>query len=254
MTKQPIRAAQAGQGSQNVRVACINQATVPLGKYSFDALTAALQKCYTQFFVPVWGYNLTLYNVPKGGKAKADEWQILYIDTADEAGALGYHDLTTKGQPVSKIFVKTTIADGEEVSVTACHEVFEMAIDPLANLWAQAPNGILHAYEMCDAVEEDTFLVDGIPMSNFLHPSYFEPFTHPKGTKYDHLGKLTAPFTMTKGGYQIHMKGGAVTEVFGSVEKRQRFAKSNRVGHRSEHRKALMGQPHRCIAPIASDA
>jgi hypothetical protein len=29
------------------------------------------------------------------------------------ANALGYHDLTHKGQPISKIFVETTLADSE---------------------------------------------------------------------------------------------------------------------------------------------
>jgi hypothetical protein len=79
-----------------------------------------------------------------------------------------------------------------------------MAIDPLANLWAEN-GGKLYAYEMSDPVEEDTFEVDGVPMSNFVHPSWFEPFKHPAGTKFDHLGKLKKPFSMTKGGYMIVM-------------------------------------------------
>ena len=44
---------------------------------------------------------------------------------------------------------------------------------------------------MSDPVEEDIFLVDGIEMSNFVHPAWFEPFKHPPGTKFDHLGLLT---------------------------------------------------------------
>ena len=55
-----IHAAQAGQGGP-VTVACINQATVALG-VPFDKLTAALQKCYDEYFLPVWGYPLKLYN------------------------------------------------------------------------------------------------------------------------------------------------------------------------------------------------
>ena len=69
-----------------------------------------------------------------------------------------------------------TIADKQLVSVTACHELFEMLIDPVANLWAQAADGTEYAYEMCDPVEEDTILVDAVQMSNFVHPSWFEPF------------------------------------------------------------------------------
>jgi hypothetical protein len=227
-----VRAAQAGQGGV-VHIACVNHATVDLG-VPFDKLTAALQKCYERYFYRVWGYPVHLYNTDT---PKRSDWQFLYFDDADEAGALGYHDLTKDGQPVSKVFVKTTIDDGQLVSVTACHELFEMAIDPLANLWAEAPDGTEYAYEMCDAVEEDTFLVDGIPMSNFVHPSWFEPFNHPPGTKFDHLGKLTAPFSMTKGGYVIIKKNGRVDNVFGSKSKKARFAKEPRTGHRSEYRK-----------------
>jgi hypothetical protein len=227
-----IRAAQAGQGGA-VTVACINKATVDLG-VPFDKLTATLQKCYNQYFLPVWGYPLTLYNT---SKAKRSDWQFVYFDDADSAGALGYHDLTQKGQPISKIFVKTTIADKQQVSVTACHELFEMAIDPIANLWAEAKDGTEYAYEMCDAVEDDTFNVDGVPMSNFLHPSWFEPFKHPPGTKFDHLGRLKKPFSMTKGGYVIIKKKGKVTETFASKAKQKSFAKEDREGHRSEYRK-----------------
>jgi len=227
-----IFAAQAGQGGP-VSIACINKATVDLG-VPFDKLTAALQKCYDQYFVPVWGYPVSLYNTKA---ARPSDWQLIYFDNADQAGALGYHDLTKDGQPVSKIFVKTTLADKELVSVTACHELFEMAIDPIANLWADAADGTESAYEMCDPVEEDTFEVDGVQMSNFLHPAWFEPFQHPPGTKFDHLGRLTKPFTMTKGGYMILKKKGKVSQTFGFKAKEKRFAKEDRVGHRSEYRK-----------------
>jgi hypothetical protein len=229
-----IRAAQAGQGGA-VSIACINIAKTPLG-VDFDKLTAALQKCYDTTFVPVWGYPVTLYNTEV---AKPSDWQLIYFDDADQAGALGYHDLTKKGQPVSKIFVKTTIDAHEQVSVTACHELFEMAIDPVANLWAQADDGTEYAYEMCDPVEEDVFDVDGVPMSNFVHPAWFEPFKHPPGTKYDHLGKLKAPYTMTKGGYMITMVKGKVAQKFGSKAKEKRFAEEDRRGHRSEYRKPI---------------
>ena len=74
-------------------------------------------------------------------------------------------------------------------------------------------------------------------MSNFVHPAWFEPFKHPPGTKFDHLGLLKKPFSMTKGGYVIIKKKGKVTEVFGSKAKEKRFAKEDRLGHRNEYRK-----------------
>jgi len=72
---------------------------------------------------------------------KLSDWQFIYFDDADATGALGYHELTKDGQPVSKVFVKTTLADNELVSVTASHELFEMTIDPIANLWSEAADG-----------------------------------------------------------------------------------------------------------------
>ena len=131
-----VHAAKAGHGGP-VTIACINKATVDLG-VPFDRLTAALQKCYDEHFLPIWGYPVKLYNTTV---AEHSDWQFVYFDDADTAGALGYHDLTKGGQPVSKIFVKTTLADNQVVSVTACHELFEMAIDPIANLWAEAADG-----------------------------------------------------------------------------------------------------------------
>lgn len=228
-----IHAAQAGQGGP-VTIACINHATVDLG-VPLANLTTALQKCYDQHFLPVWGYPVKLYIATE---PKPSDWQFLYFDNADQAGALGYHDLTKDGQPVSKIFVKTTLDDNQLVSVTACHELFEMAIDPIANLWAEAADGTEYAYEMSDPVEEDTFLVDGIEMSNFVHPSWFEPFQHPKGTKFDHLGLLKKPFSMTKGGCVIFKRKGKVSQAYGSKAKERRFHKEDRRGHRSEFRKS----------------
>ena len=158
-----VHSAQAGQGGP-VRIACMNLAKGDLGA-PFDKLTATLQKCYDEYFLPIWGYPVTLYNTTG---PQSSDWQFVYFDNADTAGALGYHDITKNGQPVSKVFVETTLAAHEVVSVTACHELFEMVIDPIANLWAQADDGTEYAYEMCDPVEEDTFSVDGIGMSNFL--------------------------------------------------------------------------------------
>jgi hypothetical protein len=227
-----VRTSKAGH-SGPVTIACINHATVDLG-VPLAKLIAALQKCYDQHFLPVWGYPVRLYVATE---AKPSDWQLVFFDDATQAGVLGYHALTKDGQPAASVFVKSTLAVKQPVSVVACHELLEMAIDPVANLWAQAADGTEYAYEVSDAVEEDTFAVDGIQMSNFLHPSWFEPFQHPKGTKFDHLGLLKAPFTMTKGGYAVVKQKQQVKQVFGSRAKEKRFAHEDRRGHRSEYRK-----------------
>ena len=204
-----------GRSMKPVRIACINYAEQTISGRMMSKLTAALQKCYNKHFLPVWGYPLTL--------------------DADQQLVTGRHELTHCRQPISKIFVKA-LGD-EPVSVAASHELFEMVLDPMANLWADKNRNTQYAYEVCDAVEEDPFVVNGLPMSNFVYPSWFEPFRHPRGTKFDHKGTLKEPFSMTEGGYVIKkVNGRKVIKAFGSPEKRRRFAKEDRRGHRSEFR------------------
>jgi hypothetical protein len=42
--------------------------------------------------------------------------------------------------PLSKVFVKTTLADGELVSVSASHELVEMLVDPAINMMTTGPD------------------------------------------------------------------------------------------------------------------
>ena len=213
-------------------VACINKATVGLG-VDFAKLVPALQKFLDNCFVPVWGAPakvISAKTVPAGA------WGIYFLDNADQADALGYHDLTADGLPLSKVFVKTTLADKQKVSVTACHELAEMMIDPAINLWAEAPDGTHYAYEMCDAVEESEFLIDGIAMSDFVYPAYFEGFRKPKSVQFDYLKKVSKPFQILPGGYAIIDKKGKQSQIFGSMAKAKRFAREDRRQHRSAFR------------------
>jgi hypothetical protein len=226
------RRALLGRSLKPVRIACINCAEKIIDKRTMRKLTAALQKCYDAHFLPVWGYPVELYVT---SKPKRSDWQLVYFDKASNKKMLGRHELTYRGQPISKIFMESL--DGEPYSVAASHELFEMVLDPMANLWADQNRNTQFAYEVCDAVEEESFKVGGFEMSNFVYPSWFEPFKHPPGTRFDHLGSLTAPFTMTEGGYVIKkVNGRKVIRAFGSPEKKRRFAKEDRRGHRSEFR------------------
>ena len=221
-----------GRSMKPIRIACINYARESINNSEMSQLTAALQKCYDKHFLPVWGYPVDLYVTRK---PKRTDWQLVYFDDASHKNMLGRHELTHRGQPISKIFL-AALGD-EPVSMAASHELFEMVLDPMANLWADQTRHTQYAYEVCDAVEEEYFLVDGFRMSNFVYPSWFEPFKHPRGTKFDHKGTLKAPFSMTEGGYVIKkVNGRKVIKAFGSAEKRRRFAKEDRRGHRSEFR------------------
>jgi len=218
---------------QTPSIACFNRATTPLG-LNLDKLLAALQKFVDVRVAPVWGTPARL--VRSTGFLPGD-WAIVFLDTADAPGALAYHDLTPDGFPLSKVFVKTILDDNSSVSVATSHELVEMLVDPAINLWSNGPErGVFYAYESADPVEEQSFPVDGIAMSDFVYPSYFESFHKAGSTQFDEMKKTNRPFQLLKGGYQIIFKKGRETQIFGSKAKAKRFAKEDRRGHRSQYR------------------
>jgi hypothetical protein len=209
-------------------IACFNQAKTPLG-VDFDRLIAALQRFVDDNFVPVWGTPAKLVKT-RGFRKGA--WALAFLDRADVANALGYHDLTPDGFPLSKVFVQTTVEDRQLVSVTASHELAEMLVDPAINLCAVGPNNVIYAYETGDPVEETTITVDRIPMTNFVYPSWFEDFHKAGSTRFDQARKVKRPFQILAGGYMSVFKNGKWTQVFGSKAKRRRMRREERRTNR----------------------
>ena len=178
---------------------------------------ALLGQVNTQFALPPpFGHGLQVASVrvgsaptlPQivGGKKldgpQPDEWAMIFMAKPDIPGAYGYHDRTPSGQPVLKCFPLLDKRDGHPWQVTASHELLETLKDPELSLCAQGPDGNIWAYEVCDAVEADSYLVNNVPVSNFNTPCYFEPPEDMTGKKYDWLGKLNGPVpAMTAGGY-----------------------------------------------------
>jgi hypothetical protein len=232
MPNRPILA--AFDRGQVPTIACFNKAKTPLG-VDFGKLCEALQAFLDEHFIPVWG---TPAKVVKTAGFLKGAWAMAFLDDADVQGALGYHDLTPDGFPFSKIFVRTTVGAGQKVSVTACHELAEMLVDPAINLCASDQKGAIYAYESCDAVEELEFPVKGVAMSDFVYPAWFEGFRKPRSAQFDHLKKVKKPFEILKGGYMSVFKDGRWSQIFGSPAKRQRFQREDRRGHRTELRGA----------------
>lgn len=226
----PTRAA-FNQG-QKPTICLINKAKLSLGT-SLPAMCAALQKYVDDHFAPVWG---TPCRLTTATKPLRNAWALIFLDNPDVADAFGYHDLTSDGLPLLKVFVKVCQDNGEAVSVTASHELAEALVDPAVNIWCDGPKGTMWAYETADAVEETTFDVAGLPMSNFVYPAFFEGFRKAGSVKFDHLGLVKRPFQLLKGGYSTTSKNGQVSDIFGSRAKARRFSQEDRRGHRSEGR------------------
>src|SRR6267143_3320787 len=215
------------------RIAVFNKAITPLG-VDLDGLIAAMQVYIDKYIVPVWATPAKLVK-SKGFIKRA--WGMVFLDDADQPGALAYHDLTPDGLPQSKVFVRTTIENHDLVSVSASHELVEMLVDPAINIMTTGPDPkTIYAYESADPVEALSFKVNGIPMTDFVYPAYFEDFHKPGSVQFDQMKKVNKPFQILSGGYQIVFKNGKWSQIFASVSKKKRFGREDRRGHRSEQR------------------
>jgi hypothetical protein len=166
---------------------------------------AALQIQVTRDFAPLYGSNMVLRFAPTSEALHEKEWLLGIYNDADQAGALGYHDLTAGGTPLGKVFAKTTYADGGLLSVVISHELLEMGADPWINLTALDPvTNRLYAYEVCDAVEADDlgYDINSVRVSDFVKPHFFTRNRKPLlGELYSFNGKLAKPFSLDPGGY-----------------------------------------------------
>ena len=225
-----------------IQIAVINESTV-LKDAEVETAVAALQKQVSGDFAAAWGANAKLNFVERGGKVPKSSWQVGIFDNSDQAGALGYHDLTAAGLPLGKAFAGTDLQNGSSWTVTLSHETLEMLGDPDVNLSALVDDGNerhawLYAYEVCDAVEADNlgYRVDGVLLSDFVYPAWFEFFRPPRSTPFDHTGALKAPFELAAGGYISVLR---VLEPFGWQEitaRGERYEQRPPVGSRRERR------------------
>jgi len=196
-----------------IKVSVINASSV-LSDAEVQGAVPALQMQVSRDFAPVWGIDADLDFVPKAQaqSAPADRWWLVILDNSDQAGALGYHDMTTKGLPLGKVFAATDLEYGNKWTVTASHELLEMLGDPAINLTAlwmtafdvsQNVVGRLYAYEVCDPCESDGdgYPINGVLVSDFVYPSWFEAFWQAGTTQFDYQKKITAPFQLLPGGY-----------------------------------------------------
>jgi len=174
----------------------------------------AINRQIMEDFMPIWGsgYRCKLHASPYGpGEVEViredpvqAEAVIYFVDEANIASALGYHDLNNSEVPVG--FVFTDLGDW---TVKFSHEALELIVDPTINILVPGPDPrqpdnpdawLLHTYEVCDAVERTDYRIDGISVSNFVTPHYFAEGDAP-GTRNDFLGVGVDSFGVTPGSH-----------------------------------------------------
>jgi hypothetical protein len=192
------------------------------GKLSDEAVQEGIRAVNRQIaedFNPNWSMGAELRLEGAIGKDPDDDRlpelrgdAIIYLwNEVDVEDALGYHEANAAGIPFGFVFTELVKQLKEPWTVTFSHEALELIGDPEANLLVAGPHPehptqeVFHWYEMCDAVQDETYKIDGVAVSNFVLPLYFTQFAE-VGGRNDFLGRLTKgkalqSFGINPGGY-----------------------------------------------------
>jgi hypothetical protein len=196
-------------------------------------------------FAPAWQIPANPVSYLERGAPPPTSGAVLtVVDDPDQPGVLGWHTEGDNGVIYGYVFAAPVLDNGGEVLIgatytvaaTLSHEVLETIADPHVNLWATGPESTLISQEVCDPVENDSYEISGVAVSNFVTPNWFDGHALP-GVPMDYLGKVSKPFEMDQGGYYVHVKAGKASQVFGrDVPDWRRKTKSHeksRAGHLS---------------------
>ena len=139
---------------------------------------------------------------------------VLYVLDKFDADLAGEHYKDFRGVPAGAVYLDISEKLEEDWTVTLSHEALEMIADPQTNLVVQGPHpvdrdrDVFHWFEVCDAVQAQSYKIDGIDVSDFVLPLYFTP-NGERGARNNFMGalqhgkqliKLTS-FNVAHGGY-----------------------------------------------------
>jgi hypothetical protein len=191
-----------------VLIAVLNQSTRVSDDEAAE-MTQAVAYQLRYHTAPAWDRNpgaVVFYK--DAASVPVDAHGVTLVDAIpnEPAGVLGYHTENSKGiwgivAASPSLDAGASVLTGDwSVSSILSHEVQEMFGDPNCNLWG-ASGRYDYCVELCDPVEAPTYAVNGVSVSNFLLPAWFD--AQGKGP-FDYLGLLKKPFSLLKGGYMVY--------------------------------------------------
>ena len=180
--------------------------------HEVESAVCAVNRQIQEDFMPIWGHGRIAkpYSVkfkPNDAGAHDNEAQdidavIYLVDAASIPNALQWCWMGEANKPARFVY-----ADTDAWSVPLSHEILELIVNPRADLHVHGPDPrastvfdtwLWHAYEVCDAVERTTYLIDDIEVSNFVTPQYFATDST-SGTGTDFVGTRVRPFGVLPG-------------------------------------------------------
>ncbi len=200
-------------------ISIVNHTNGEIKDEDLQTAIRAINRQIAEDFEPYWSLGATLRlegrSEKRPGKMTLPDLRgdaVLYLwNKTDVPDALGYHDQNARGIPYGFVFTDLAKKLGESWTVTLSHEAMELIADPEVNLLVMGPHPaepkktVFHWYEMSDAVQSETYEVDGIAVSNFVLPLYFTGSDEPGGRNdflgRVHNGKTLNSFGVNPGGY-----------------------------------------------------
>ena len=189
----------------------------------FLQATAAVQKQITRDFMPFWGLPATVNAFEDLASVPSDYHPVVLFGDADEltdelAPLVGERlaaDLIDdfERQQLSGLHLNAftrqpfaLVAASDAWSVTLSHEVLELIADPYGNrlIAARHPRDpderVKYLLEVCDPCQAVWYPVNGVPVSDFYGPRYFDPVEPGQG-RYSFTGEIEGPLQILDGGY-----------------------------------------------------
>ena len=180
------------------KVALINQTgggAVPPAK--LDQYAAALQRQVNNHLAPAWNVRADISVLDAGAVIPQGTLPLNIVNAL--AGRAGVH-ANDQGQPSAEV------VNGDQLSITLSHELLEMLVDPSGTRVIQAADldpysgrqQVAYLVEVCDPCAVFSYDIDGVQVSDFVLPSFYDP--NATG-KVDFADFLAGPLSVPRGCY-----------------------------------------------------
>lgn len=222
------------------RLLLVNRSSIPTRDIPMKEMSNALQQ-QLEHFAAGWGtatWDLTRDLHRQG-------FSIVLRDHSSDPDALADH-WRLGGKPIATVYAGDVLKlkDGSwtkgvnSVSSAISHEVVELLADPLAVYYVDGQDNWMYALEVADPTQNDIYDIDGVAMSNFTFPDYWNPWGQKRrGHRLDYMGLITRPFEVRDGGYLVRYKGKRANYIYGhKFAIRQRLAKESKPNGRTRRR------------------
>jgi hypothetical protein len=236
----------------NVDPQALNVTVMNLSSTIDDATLAktldAIQVQINRDFKPEWGVGANLNGQRinlVSGPVQVDQATDAIVYLADStqdprtgvAGLAGYHAENQGDVPYGFVYLDVCSTWKESWSCTLSHEILELIVDPTAAMTVAGPDCrvsspnppmVNYHLEVCDATNGDSYLINGVVVSNFVTKKYFGLLGASSETNQQQL--TLVPFGARPGGYVQFDDGTGVNEVDGSRVDPARFVGRKMLG------------------------